>query len=133
MKRDRSGFSSPAVGGSSLLVIFSVLCLTVFALLSVSTVQADRRLATASAEAVQAYYQADRQAEEIFARLRAGQTVPGVVDDGSACHYSVPISDSQTLFVTVTRQETGWQIQRWQTVASDFLEIDFLPVWDGQS
>ena len=54
MKRDRSGFSSPAVGGSSLLVIFSVLCLTVFALLSVSTVQADRRLAEASAEGVQA-------------------------------------------------------------------------------
>lgn len=133
MKRDRSGFSSPAVGGSSLLVIFSVLCLTVFALLSVSTVQADRRLAAASAEAVQAYYQADRQAEEIFARLRAGQTVPGVVDDGSACHYSVPISDSQTLFVTVVRRESGWQVQRWQTVVSDFLEIDFLPVWDGQS
>lgn len=115
MKRGKSSISSPAVGGSSLLVIFSVLCLTVFALLSVSTVQADRRLATASAEVVQAYYQADRQAEEIFARLRAGQTVPGVVDDSSACHYSVPISDSQTLFVTVVRQETGWQIQRWQT------------------
>lgn len=132
MKRSKSKLSSPAVGGSSLLVIFSVLCLTVFALLSVSTVQADHRLATASAEAVQAYYQADRQAEEIFARLRAGQTVPGIETDGSVFHYSVPVSDSQTLFVTVVRREADWQIQRWQTVASDLMDNDSLPVWNGQ-
>ena len=132
MKRSSSNLSSPAVGGSSLLVIFSVLCLTVFALLSVSTVQTDRRLATASAEAVQAYYQADRQAEEIFARLRSGQTVPGVETDGSVFRYSLPVSDSQTLFVTVVRREDSWQIQRWQTVASDLMGSDYLPVWDGQ-
>ena len=132
MKQSSSNLSSPAVGGSSLLVIFSVLCLTVFALLSVSTVQADSRLATASAEAVQAYYQADRQAEEIFARLRAGQTVPGVETDGSVFHYSLPVSDSQTLFVKVVRRENCWQIQRWQTVASDQMDTGYLPVWDGQ-
>ena len=34
----------PAVGGSSLLVIFAVLCLTVFALLTLSTAAADSRL-----------------------------------------------------------------------------------------
>ena len=56
MKRKSRSLSPPAVGGSSLLVIFSVLCLTVFALLSISTVQADRRLALASAETVKAYY-----------------------------------------------------------------------------
>ena len=60
----------PAVGGSSLLVIFSVLCLTVFALLSLSTVQASGRLSSTSAQAVAAYYQADSQAEAILARLR---------------------------------------------------------------
>ena len=46
-------FSFPAVGGSSLLVIFAVLCLTVFALLGLSTVQAGQRLSNASAEAVE--------------------------------------------------------------------------------
>ena len=44
MKRKQS-ISIPAFGGSSLLVIFAVLCLTVFALLSLSTVQAEKRLA----------------------------------------------------------------------------------------
>lgn len=38
---ERQRFSPPAVGGSSLLVIFAVLCLTVFAMLSLSTVQAN--------------------------------------------------------------------------------------------
>lgn len=48
-KEDR--FSPPAVGGISLLVAFAVLCLTVFALLSLSTVQAQKRLSDASHKA----------------------------------------------------------------------------------
>ena len=132
MKKKSRSLSPPAVGGSSLLVIFSVLCLTVFALLSISMVQADRRLALASAETVKAYYRADREAEEIFSRLRAGETVPGVETDGSVCRYSVPVSDSQTLFVTLIRNDTGWQIQRWQMAAEDLQSSDSLPVWDGQ-
>ena len=39
----RESFAPPAVGGSCLLVIFAELCLTVFALLSLSTVQAEGR------------------------------------------------------------------------------------------
>ena len=68
----------PALGGSSLLVAFAVLALTVFALLSLSTVRADVRLADASAQAVTDYYAADCQAQEILARLRSGETVEGV-------------------------------------------------------
>ena len=49
---DKKRFSPPVVGGSSLLVIFAVLCLTVFALLSLSTVRADVRLSEASVQAV---------------------------------------------------------------------------------
>ena len=36
-ERKRETFSPPAVGGISLLVAFAVLCLTVFALLSLTT------------------------------------------------------------------------------------------------
>ena len=71
--RNNSRFSPPAVGGVSLLVAFAVLCLTVFALLALATVQADARLAGASAQAVADYYAADCQAQETLARLRAGE------------------------------------------------------------
>ena len=53
---------------------FAVLCLTVFAVLSLTTVQADARLAEASARAVEEYYAADCAAQEILARLRNGET-----------------------------------------------------------
>ena len=54
--------SPAAVGGSSLLVIFAVLCLTVLALLGLSTVQADGRLTNASAVSVANFYEADCRA-----------------------------------------------------------------------
>ena len=90
MRKER--ISAPAVGGSSLLVIFAVLCLTVFALLSLSTVQAEKRMADAAAEAVADYYAADLKAQEVFARLRTGETVGGVLVDGNRYHYSCSIS-----------------------------------------
>ena len=73
MKKDQR-IAVPVIGASSLLVIFAVLCLTVFALLSLNTVMAEKRMADASAQAVAAYYEADLEAEKIFARLRSGET-----------------------------------------------------------
>ena len=66
----------PAVGGSSLLTVFAVLCLTVFALLSLATVQADARLSDASVQTVAGYYKADHAAQEILACLRSGAPLP---------------------------------------------------------
>lgn len=123
----------PAVGGSSLLVIFAVLCLTVFALLSLGTVQADTRLSDASAEAVQAYYAADSAAEAILARLRNGEPVEGVEVDGSWYSYSCPINDNQSLFVTVQITETEYTILQWQMLPTIQWETDDeLVVWDGE-
>ena len=81
--RKQETFSPAAVGGSSLLVIFAVLCLTVFALLSLSSVQAERRLADAATQSVVDYYQADLRAEEIFARLRDGEQIAGIEEPSS--------------------------------------------------
>ena len=123
----------PAVGGSSLLVIFAVLFLTVFALLSLGTVQADTRLSDASAEAVQAYYAADSAAEAILARLRNGEPVEGVEVDGSWYSYSCPINDNQSLFVTVQITETEYTILQWQMLPTIQWESDDeLVVWDGE-
>ena len=68
-ERKQTELSPPPVGGASLLVVFAVLCLTVFALLSLSTVRANGRLSETSARAVADYYAADVKAQEILARL----------------------------------------------------------------
>ena len=124
--------SAPAVGGSSLLVIFAVLCLTVFALLSLSTVQAEKRMADAAAEAVADYYAADLKAQEVFARLRTGETVGGVLLDGNRYHYSCSISKHQMLEVTLEKVGNTWSICRWQVCAGPEEISETMPVWNGK-
>lgn len=130
-KKTRS--SVPAVGGSSLMVIFGVLTLCVFAFLSISTAQADRRLSDASARAVSAYYEADRQAEEIFARLRSGEQPRSVTVSENLYSYQCPISENQQLFVELSFDGESWEILRWQAVAQPSESTETMPVWDGET
>lgn len=123
--------SAPAIGGSSLLVIFAVLCLTVFALLSLSTAQAEKRMSDASAQALTAYYAADLEAEQIFARLRAGENVPGVQENAGLYSYSCPISEQQILEVELENKENTWHVCRWQVIARSGTVSETLPVWNG--
>lgn len=124
----------PAVGGSSLLVIFAVLCLTVFALLALSTVQAGSRLSDRSAQAVLGYYEADSQAEAILAGLRRGEIPQGVEDEGDGLYaYTCPISDTQALSVRVYVEGTDYTVLQWQAVSTaDWTADEDLTVWDGQ-
>ena len=125
-------FSPPIVGGSSLLVIFAVLCLTVFALLGLSTVQAGGRLSKATAQAVSDYYTADCQAEEIFARLRSGQLPEGVGEENGVYSYTCPISPTQQLCVELEREGDGWRVLRWQAQSvAQWESDDSLNLWDG--
>lgn len=120
----------PMIGGSSLLVIFAVLCLTVFALLGLSTVQANQRLAEISAKAVSDYYAADCRAEEILAQLRSGQVPGGVTKIGDIYSYQCTIAPSQALAVEVCRE--NWTVLRWQTVSAIPWNADeSLDLWDG--
>ena len=124
----------PLVGGSSLLVVFAVLCLTVFALLGFSTVQADKRLSDASAAAVRDYYTADLQAEVILAQLRNGDIPDGVVEKNGVYSYVCPVSKTQELQVAVRIDDEAWEILRWQTVSTvTWDEEEHLSVWDGKS
>ena len=132
-KREKSTFSPPALGGSSLLTVFAVLCLTVFALLSLSTVRADLRLAQHSRQAVRDYYAADARAQEILARLRFGEKPDGVTVEGTVCSWTVPISDTQELWVEAdVRSTDDYTILRWQAVSTGEWDFDdSLDLWDG--
>ena len=130
----RRRFSPPVVGGSSLLVMFAVLCLTVFALLALSTVQADRRLSDASARSVEAYYEADCRAEEILARIRAGEILEGVTEAEGVYTYVCEISDTQELRVSVQVKDGSWVVIQWSAVSTaDWQEDDSLDLWDGET
>lgn len=128
----RRRFSPPVVGGSSLLVMFAVLCLTVFALLALSTVRADGRMSEASARSVAGYYEADSRAEEIFARLRAGEIPNEVTEHQGVYTFACTISDTQELRVAVENRADGWVILQWNAVSTaDWQEDNSLNLWDG--
>ncbi|MBD5118181.1 MAG: hypothetical protein HDT37_03585 [Clostridiales bacterium] len=150
-ERKKEGMAPPALGGSSLLVAFAVLALTVFALLSLSTVRADVRLADASAQAVTDYYAADCQAQAVLAYLRTGETVPGAFPEDLVIQitfteyvdrpgervdaYAIPISDTQELQVEVVWHGAGYdyEILRWQAVpVGEWEPDDHLNVWGGE-
>lgn len=125
----------PAVGGSSLLVIFAVLCLTIFALLGLSTVQADSRMAEASCNAVQRYYKADTEAERILASLRQGKIpMEGVEENknGDIYSYQCQVSEVQAIEVEVQITGDSYRVLHWQLVSTTEWEADdSLDVWTG--
>ena len=129
-KRDE--FSPPLVGICSLLVILAVLVITVFGMLSLSTVLADKRLSEASTNAVIAYYEADCAAEEIFARLRNGEMPEGVASENNLYSYECPISDNQKLVVEIQYDEDNWTVKKWQAVSTAEYEQTTLDLWDGE-
>lgn len=131
---EKRRFSPPVVGGSSLLIIFAVLCLTVLALLSLATVQSNHNLSVASADSVSAYYAADCAAEEILARLRGGETPAGVTKGADGTYaYACPISETQTLSVAVRLDGTGWEVIRWKAMSTaDWTPDTGIEVWDGE-
>ncbi len=132
MRDKRRKMALPASGGSALLVIFAVLALTVFSLLSLSTALAEKRLSVAAAESAAAYYAADAAAEEIFARLRRGETAEIVQEQNGQYSYACPVTETQELQVTLQKEGESWRVLRWQTVSSARWEEDEnLQVWDG--
>ena len=126
----RSGGVSGAV---SLVMIFCVLCLSVFSVLTLATADRERRLSEMTARNAEEYYRADHDATVIIAALRNG-TDPGIeIDwDGDTASFLLPIGDSLGLDVAVSVRGGACEILRWHTVyTGDWEPDEFLNLWDG--
>ena len=130
-------------GAVSLVMIFCVLCLAVFSVLTLATADRERNLAELTAQSAAEYYAADCQAVEIVAALRNGDTVPEDVEikhiiseypDGPVeeADFSVPINDDLALDVAVQLRGETCEILCWQTIYTGEWEIDeSMDIWDG--
>ena len=132
-------------GAVSLVMIFCVLCLAVFSVLTLATADRERNLAELTAQSAADYYAADCRAVEIIAALRDGDAVPADVEitrsasgknpDGSTveeAEFSVPINDDLVLDVAVRLRGETCEILRWQTMYTGEWEIDeSMDIWDG--
>ncbi len=133
--KNRRRTSAPIAGGSSLLVIFTVLCLTVFAVLTLSTVLSKKGMSDKMASSVEEYYEADLKAEEIIASLRKGD-VPGTVKKrGSTFSFECPVNDDKKIYVKVkVLSEDEIKILSFKEVSTALWESDdSLVLWDEES
>lgn len=111
------------IGGSSILVIFIVLCLTTFSILSMVSARADLRLTEKSIAASAGFYAADLQAESIYAALDHAfrnhtevtpekwrttvlTILPGAtVDSDRTVRYIIPVNEGRQLEVALAVSE----------------------------
>lgn len=132
------------VGSASIMLIFAVLCLTVFSLISLSVAQSDKSLADTEAELVTQYYEADDLAERVLAGILESGAIPREVlgvsigtwwDEGleaEIAEYSCPISDIKELGVKVAITGDTYDILVWKMINTDEWVIDdAINVWSG--
>lgn len=119
------------IGSSSILLVFVILCLVSFAVLSIVSANADNKLSARVLERTTAYYTACNQAEQSLAGM--DQTLRRVYESsadeetyfasvGHGKSYVIPISDLQSLQVSIdilypqTAEDPFYQITSWQVM-----------------
>lgn len=112
------------IGVMSVLTVLLVLCLSLFAALTLTSAKADQSLSQRNTDQVTAYYAADAQAVALYEEFAAG-TEPEL-------ETTIPMTDNQSLYVHLVRQEDGSvSILAWRTVAQEMESDDRLPVYGG--
>lgn len=145
MRRNERSSSGVSIGGATIVMIFSVLCLTIFAVLSLITARNELTLAQKSADSITAYYEADLKAVEIYdalagalrgeAEFRAEDFGVEVsfyfLDGGSYNTYSIPVDDRQELRVVLLEEEDGMSVVSWIVAENGSWAADqYIDVWD---
>jgi len=137
------------IGLASIVVIFVVIALTVFAALSVSTARQEKNLAGKYADSITAYWTADAECAElanafgaVWADVADEAAVEKLAADSGAevireggdllVSYEKPISDVSSLCVTLRLGE-NFSIEEWRMVSTDedWTPDNTLPVWQG--
>lgn len=145
-ERKSSGIN---IGSASIIMVFSVLCLTVFAVLSLITANSEYELAIKSTDVIKNYYSADTAAtekiavikgvadEESFAAVQTKATELGVICEsagaGITLSFEEPVNDTQALSVKVTYADGELLVDEWKLVnTSEWDASDGFELWDGE-
>ncbi len=148
-KKGRRGVTG--IGISSLIIVFVVLAVTVFSLLTLLTVRQDLDSARQSAEKQQMYYAADILVteklaklknicgdDEIFNKTAAAEELGFTVKQGgrgvTVFSLRQEIDSSGDILLTAEYSENSLTVTEYRTVSNNYYVNDnSLPVWDGGS
>lgn len=139
-----------SIGIVSMVVILTVLCLTIFAVMTLTTALNEKHLSEKSATALENYYQAEAYCSEIANGLgRIWEEKKDIMEckafaeqNNVDCQlekneiyfsYQYPVDESQALFVTICVGDT-FEIQQWIVKATkEWVADESIEIWDGES
>ena len=129
------------IGSSSLILIFIVLCLVTFSVLSLGNAKREDALSVRSADSVQEYYRADAQGEAFLqmadqALLKGDKDslAPYLQSDTGTYCTDVSMDAGQALRVELNFDwdKKTYKILSWTVYHQEEYEIDqSIPVWSG--
>lgn len=101
------------IGTTSLVLVFAVLALVTFALLSYTSARAQWKMAEKMAERMTQYYEGEQLAAEKIEQILAADTGTGEIVE-----FQIPIGEKQQLQVKVQasgeENKKDWKILQWQ-------------------
>lgn len=105
------------IGLPSIFLVFIVICLLSFSVLSYVSAKADWNLCEKALEHSDAYYQAANEAEKSIRDYAMGNT--------SQSDFYFPISDLQTLYVSLSHTDNdNYKITDWKIISTDNVSYD---------
>ena len=138
---NRSGIG---VGSASVILVFAILCLTVFSLITFVVALNEKNLVEVQTDLVTGYYEADSLAELILADILTADTIPETIrgvsiytgwDDElgvETTYYFCQISDIKALYVNLAVSGGSFDILSWRMYDTDNWEYDgSLNLWTG--
>jgi len=138
------GKSGIGVGSASIVLVFAVLCLTIFSLITYVVAGNDKALVDAKVNLVTGYYEADALAEQILMDLLATETIPTTVrgveintmfdeDLGvETTYFFCRVSDIKSLYVCLVIRDDSFDIFSWRMYdTDDWVFDDTINVWPG--
>lgn len=152
MAKQESGYKAN-IGSSSLILIFIVMCLVTFGMLSLTSSKSDLSLAMRNADAVTEYYRADSEGEAFYemvsgkvkaacsdaagseARLARLKEALGAYYRDGVVVTEVAMARAQALHIELEPDLTGEgsvKVAKWKVIQTEDYEIDdSMPVWGG--
>nr|WP_315023091.1 hypothetical protein [uncultured Aminipila sp.] len=148
------------IGTSSLLLIFTVLCLVVFSTLSLASAKADYALAAKNEKSVKIYYDADAKGEELkkdinrkmidlavqalnknqFKELMKQSFKEAFNDEDNSISYTIDAGSQQFLFIQlrlsnyeeIAEGKQNYKVMSWIIQNKvDYAVDNNMPVWSG--
>ena len=151
----KSSRNKVRIGASSLILIYIVLCMATFGLLSLSSAQGDLKLARRNADAVKGYYEADNKGQQWLKGVdEVLKEEMGRGQDSTQCSLEIkdrlgdlydretglistdiPMDRGRSLRIELVLMcgEKRYEVKSWYVYNSEEYEIDTsMPVWGGQ-